>query len=280
MEVSGFLVHDRTRGRVEILDVVILVMRELRQLLRADVVLPHVRRPIAIGEKIDRVGHPHRREVERSGRGQGIDRFGGDRIDRDRMRLAAAVVAPLHVPARRLLVREPRAIGRVRATESIGQRNALGYAAGRGDRPELLDADDGRVHRGIAERHPLAVRRPAARKVGSRMPRQPARLAAGRVDHVDVAVRAELHREGDLLAVGREMRVGLRAGEAREPACIAAVAIDHPDVARIRERDLRCAQRRLPEQARALGVHARRAAQRGENDDGVTHDDIEVRGGG
>ena len=157
------------------------------------------------------------------------------------MRLAAAVVAPLHVPARRLFVREPRAVGRVGAAESIGQRNALGHAAGRGDRPELLDTDDGRVHRGVAEQHPLAVRRPAARQIARRVPRQPPRLAAGRVDHVDVAVRAVLHRERDLLAVGREMRVGFRAREAREPARIASVAIDDPDVARIRERNLRCA---------------------------------------
>src|SRR6266550_3358113 len=87
------------------------------------------------------------------------------------------------------------------------------------------------------------------------MPRQTPRLAAVGIDHVDVGVAAVLHTECDLLTIGRKMRIRFRAREARQTLRVATAATRDPDIARVRERDLRIAHRRLPEQARALSVH-------------------------
>jgi hypothetical protein len=89
------------------------------------------------------------------------------------------------------------------------------------------------------------------------MPGEPAGRTAARVDHIDVVIRAVLHGEGNLLAVGREMGIGFRAGEARQPPGVATVLADDPDIAGIRERDLRRADGGLAQEARALRVHGR-----------------------
>ena len=65
VEIARFFEDNDARAGVECLDVVVLVVRELRELLRRNVVLPDVRRPVAIRNEVDRVAHPHRPGVER-----------------------------------------------------------------------------------------------------------------------------------------------------------------------------------------------------------------------
>ncbi len=187
------------------------------------------------------------------------------------MRLSAAVVAPLDVPARDLFVRQPLPVGGKRAAQRVGNWQALGHAPGRGDRPELLDPHRRCADAGGAEQDPFRVGRPGARDVRPRVPRQTPRLAARSVDHVDVGVAAVLHAEGDLLAVWRKMGIGFRAREARQTLGVATVAAGHPDVAGVRERDLRIAHRRLPEQARTLCVREDGATEQTKDGGGIPH---------
>src|ERR1051326_1499645 len=96
----------------------------------------------------------------------------------------------------------------------------------------------------------LAVRAPAKRAIGARMPRQLlGRTAVGR-HGVDVIVAAALAGEGHPLAVGRELRVGVHLDVLRErrgPAGLVHAA--DPDVAAVDEGDS------FP--IRAEGRHAR-----------------------
>jgi hypothetical protein len=80
------------------------------------------------------------------------------------------------------------------------------------------------------------------------MPGQALRLATLRGDDVDVGVAGVLAAERDPLAVGGEMRIRRLALEAGQAARHAARTLDRPDIVGIGEGDLRCADRRHPQQ--------------------------------
>ena len=75
-----------------------------------------------------------------------------------------------------------------------------------------------------------AVGRPVQHLVPRRMPRQPARLPALHRHHVDVEVPVVLAREGDLPAVGREVREVFNAEVARQAAAGAPAIGGDPQV--------------------------------------------------
>src|ERR1043166_3344693 len=61
INVTRLLVHDRIRAGRSSHDIEIIVMRDLRQLLRVSAISKQINRVIAIREKVDRVPDPHRK---------------------------------------------------------------------------------------------------------------------------------------------------------------------------------------------------------------------------
>ena len=64
----------------------------------------------------------------------------------------------------------------------------------------------------------FAVARPADDRVGGAVVREPLGRAAGRRHHEHVVIAVAVRREGDPLAVGRELRMRIAGRVRRQPA--------------------------------------------------------------
>ncbi len=101
------------------------------------------------------------------------------------------------------------------------------------------------------------------------MPGQALRLAPFHRDHVDVDVAVVAGGEGDVLAVGSEMRVLLLAGMRGQPPGAGPIGIGHPDVVGVDERDLPLGDRRRRQQpgvGRVDGNHGLRSCNHGDEE--------------
>jgi len=130
-------------------------------------------------------------------------------------------------------------------------RHALREAARvRIDRPELglqLGAAPPTGHE-----EDLPVRRPAPDVIGAGVVREARRPAALHGHDEDVGVPVVLPGKGHPLAVGREVGLGFRAGEAGEPLGVPAVRRHDPEVVGVGEDDGAVLDGRLPQKAGAL----------------------------
>ncbi len=223
------LVDDRVGSGGRRHDVGVVVVRQLLELLRREVVREQVARVVAIGEEVHGVADPHRIAVVAVLPRQLFD--GGRRQvdDADRVRAAAAIVAPhAHlVPVgnerrRDFFEGDARSVRRMRAGERARHRESLLEAAGGrdGEHPEIRGLRRARAVAG--EDDALSVGRPSAGAVVSRMERESCGLTAGRRDDVDVGVAVRRAAERDVRSVGREVRIRLDVGRRREPARRAA----------------------------------------------------------
>ena len=224
---------------------------------------PHVHAPVPVAEEEHGVAQPGRRQVVAVGPGQALHLEAGQVDHPHRVALAAAVVAPLAVPLLHHLVGQALAAGAEHAVLRPGQ--------GQGHRQDAVQADGPQLGRrprraGAAggEDHAGAVGGPAAHLVRQRVPGQAHGLAAGRGHHVDVGVAVVLARERHQAAVGREMGIGLGAGEGGQAPGVAAVAVDDPDVVGVHEGDLRGAHVGHAQQQGFLVGGGRRQGDRNE----------------
>ena len=219
VDVTSLLVDDAVGTSRGGHDVVVVVMRELLELLRVGLIREDVPRVIAVGEEVDRVADPHRIGIVAVGPRQLLARVVGEVHDANRMRSSAAVMAPVadlgplddHLRPE-FLIGDALAVGRIRAAEGTRHRQRFGESAVGRDAPQL-EIRVVRNARAIrAEDHPLPVRAPSADAVHRGMEGEARRIAAGRGDDIDVHVAADGRRERDLRSVGREIRFRLDVG--------------------------------------------------------------------
>ena len=266
VNVARLLVHDGVRSRRRAHDVEVVVVRELQQLLRLEVVGEDVAREVAVGHKVNGVADPHRFAVVAVGPRQLLDRVVGQVHDPDRMRAPAAVVPPLAAlvlrPLRRehgrgnLLVGDSAAVGRVGAAERARHRQRLGQASGQVDRPETEERIRARRRQcrpARREDDAPAIRRPSAHAVHARVIGETDGIAPGRGDDVDVGVPVHRRGERDAGSVGREPGIGFGLRRGGQPARAAAGARRCPQVAGVLEGDLGAADGRAAQQPSALG---------------------------
>ena len=264
------LEHERAACTVERLDVGVLEVRDLRELLRRRIVRPHVHCVVAVGQKVDAIGEPHRIDVRGARVVLGVrERRLGQRLEvqnNERRVLPAAVVAEFYVPAVHTIDDEMSAVRRVCAAHRHRFGDLRGQSTGGRHRPEVRV----RHRRGVAVRrveHARTVRRPSARERRCRMPGEAPRLATRGCHQPHLRRAGARGGERDPLAVGREVRIALdgrRAGESRGDA---AVAAHDPEIAAVGEGDLRGGERGLPEQARAAGLRTDRRRVGGDEED-------------
>ncbi len=147
----------------QVLAVELLEVGTLIQLAGGRVPGPHVHGQVAVAEEEDRVAHPRRREVVAAVPGQALHVQGRQVDDPDGVALAAAVVAPLHVPALDHLVGHARPVGGVRARvdprDGQGHRQDGVQADGpqpgrRPRRPGAAAGEDARASRRESSRAP------------------------------------------------------------------------------------------------------------------------------
>src|SRR5690242_5243331 len=91
------------------------------------------------------------------------------------------------------------------------------------------------------------------------MPGQPLRLAAFRRDHVHIEIAGVLAAEGDPFSVRGKMRIRGLALKARNAPRHATRSRHRPDVLRVSEGDLRRADSRRAQHARAARLSVRSA---------------------
>ena len=280
VHVAGLLVDDRVGPRRRAHDVEVVVLRERRDLLRIEAVDEQIGRPAPIRQEVHRVADPHRLRVVAVGPRQLLDGEVGEIEQPHRVHAAAAIVTPLARLAlrpaggehrdRNLFVGDASRVGRVRAGVRARHRQHVGDPARARHGPQAEErVRAGRRQRVAARREhdAAAVRTPAARHVDAGMIRQPRRLAARCRHHVDVGVAAHGRRKRDLLAVGRELRIGVGLGRRGETPGLTATPRDDPEVAGVLERDLIAAHRRPAQQSRALGRRRGRDRHRERGDD-------------
>ncbi len=245
------LEHDVRRTERRILHVEVSEVGDLMEARCLGVVRPDVAALVlaAIGQEVERRAGPHRLRVV------GVvvrDVLGRVRVEVERPdvgRPAAAVALPGAGVGGLRQVRDALRVRRERREFAVrhGKRNR--HAAGFRDLEQLVVAVRlaGAVRR---DEQRLAVRVPGDDPVVAGVIGQARRFAAGRRDRVDLVVAVVVGREGDRLAVGRELGKALLAARRREPLGGAARLWHDPDVTAVDERDLRRRDGRLPQHAR------------------------------
>ena len=111
MEVASLLVDHDAVPRSERLHIEVGVVRVLGLGARRRIERPDVGRVVALGHVEDFAVQPHRGQVAFAFPGWGEAFVGFSRYQADRLRLPAAVVAPLGVPEAEFLIGEPGAVG-------------------------------------------------------------------------------------------------------------------------------------------------------------------------
>ena len=214
-------------------DVEIVVMRQLLELFRSEVVGEEVSGEVAIGEEVHGVADPHRIAVVAVLPRQLLDGVVREIHDPHRVRPPAAVVPPKTrlVPIgneRRwdFLIGDALAVGRELSAECARHRQRLLEAAvdRNAPQPEIRRLRRAGAIRG--EEHALAVRRPSAHAIASGVIGQTPRLAARRGDDVHVGVVPRRATERDQRSVGREARIVLDVGRGGDASSRAPPARD------------------------------------------------------
>ncbi len=264
VDVAARLVDDGARPGARPERVVVVVLRELADLLGLQVVAVEVVQLVraAIGREDHGVAEPPRVHVLRR---VPDDRLRGRVLeieDPEVLVAAAAVAFPRTELAADRRVDVLRAVGRERAVAALGHRERRLHSA--------VDRDDVGAHEPVAlpepvrvEEHLLAVRRPVEHLVVDAAARRQlpdvvvvgelARLSAVDRDDVDLSRPGVLPREGDPPPVGRELREELLAGPGGQAPGSAAGRLDDPHVAAVDERDLVGARVRVEQESREIG---------------------------
>ena len=236
VEVEGakLRVDDRPgagRGRLEVGSVVVDHLGD-RAGLRVEAEEGH--RPVAVGEEVDLVAHPHRVRVDgavaRDGHDARIRQVG----DPDRGGHPAAVVLDGDVRVGRPVAPVPeREVGQAAPVGRVGSLHAHRQGQGRRKAPGCRHGEEPLIARRealpvAAVQDALAVRRPRERDIRRRVVGEPARLSARCRHHIDVGVAVHVAREGDHRPVRGEDGPRVDPGARDKPAGFAAVAAHGP----------------------------------------------------
>ncbi len=261
-ERAAVLEDEAPAPLLEVLDVELPELRHLRQRAARGVIGPDVDGVVAVGKEVDLPVEEDRLHVVRAVPRQLRDREGLEIDPLDRLVLAAPVVPPLALPGLHHLVGDRAAVRRDLAAPRARERHRRGQSPIERDGPELRVRNGRSLARG-GEDDALAVRRPATRRVRQRVPGQALRFATGRRDDVDVRVTVVARLERDPLAVGRELRRGLDAGEAGQTPGISSIAPGDPEIAAVAEHHVAVADVRKTQEARRRLRHRKGQKQQG-----------------
>ena len=208
MQAAGLLEHHHTSAGIECFHIEVSVLRQLRDRLRATVVLVDVLHAVAIGDEEHVITDPRRIQFLGVDRPRnGVERKRLEIEYPDRLVLATAIVATFVIPRAGHAIRDVCSGGIDVALEGTWHRHRLFGTTLGTDRPEAL----GRSRRArltrAAEDHALPIGRPARDGVGTRMPGQPSRFATVDRDGVDIGVAGVRASEGDGATIGRQFRL-------------------------------------------------------------------------
>ena len=179
--------------------------------LRVSIKRIEVELAIAIRQEVHRIVDPHRLSVVATVRGLG-DFFVRQVVqleDPDPGGSPTSIILPLAPDFPKRRIRQVFPIRRDRSHVGGRDRHWLGNTSRDADREEL--GVPAREDRALRAEQNFAVGGKPAHDVLAGVPGQPRRLAPLRGNHIDVHVAIIAGREGDVLAVRREVRVPLLA---------------------------------------------------------------------
>ena len=280
LERTGLLVDDAPVRLVGAgpTHVPLVLVRELGELARIDLVGIQVQRAVPVRGEVDRVADPHRVAVGALVV-RHLDRLQAvDVEDPQVLRPASFVALPVpEVPGHRR-VDDALSVGRKIAAARLRHRQRSRQSAGGVDQEQLCVTQVPSVPQrpeqdGLAVGRPavdLVVVAPARRKgPGGRVEGQLPGRAARRVHDVDLLVAVVLPGEGDLRTVRREPGEQLQAGMGGEARRRAPVRRSEPDVPRVGERDPVAGEVGEAEQpGRLAGLGPSRRRQHGDGQEG------------